>query len=79
MAKYCKGLVNIGPIAFLNQCRIDHAARALRETPGISVTEIAMRVGFNSSQYFATLFRKRHHMTPVQYRSRKVGGLTITR
>lgn len=74
MAKYCKELVNIGPMAFLNQCRIDHAARALRETPGISVTQIAMHVGLNSSQYFATLFRKRHQMTPVQYRFRKAGG-----
>ncbi len=74
MAKYCKELVNIGPVAFLNQCRIDHAAQALQETPGISVTQIAMQVGFNSSQYFATLFRKRHQMTPVQYRSREVGG-----
>lgn len=74
MAKYCKELVNIGPMAFLNQCRIDHAALALRETPGISVTQIAMQVGFNSSQYFATLFRKRHQMTPLQYREGKVGG-----
>ncbi len=72
MAKYCKELVNIGPVAFLNQCRIDHAARDLRETQGISVTQIALRVGFNSSQYFATLFRKRHQMTPVQYRSREM-------
>ena len=74
MAKYCKELVNIGPVAFLNQCRIDHAAQALYKTPGISVTQIAMHLGFNSSQYFATLFRKRHKMTPVQYRSRRVAG-----
>ena len=74
MAKYCKELVNIGPMAFLNQSRMDHAAQALQETPGISVTQIAMRLGFNSSQYFATLFRKRHQMTPVQYRSRKVAS-----
>ncbi|MEY3895820.1 MAG: hypothetical protein RLZZ214_1340 [Verrucomicrobiota bacterium] len=70
MAKYCKELVNIGPIAYLNQCRLEHAARALRQSPGVSVTETAMRLGFNSSQYFATLFRKRHQMTPVQYRAR---------
>ena len=74
MAKYCKELVNIGPMAFLNQCRIDHAARALQETQSISVTQIAMRFGFNSSQYFATQFRKRHQMTPVQYRSRALKG-----
>lgn len=70
MAKYCKELVNIGPMAYLNQCRLEHAARALRAFPGVSVTETAMRLGFNSSQYFATLFRKRYQMTPVQYRAR---------
>jgi len=77
MAKYCKELVNIGPVAFLNQCRIDHAARALRETLDVSVTQIAMDVGFNSSQYFATLFRKRHQMTPLQYRSRPAGAAQL--
>lgn len=70
MAKYCRELVNIGPMAFLNQCRLDHAARELREKPGVSITEIALGVGFNSSQYFATLFRKRHKTTPMHYRSR---------
>jgi AraC-like DNA-binding protein len=68
MAKYCRELVNTGPVAFLNQCRLDHAAQDLAGRPGLSVTEIAMRSGFNSSQYFATLFRKRHQMTPMQYR-----------
>lgn len=72
MAKYCRELVNIGPMAFLNQCRLDHAAKALREKTRVSVTGIAMNVGFNSSQYFATLFRKRHHMTPLQYRMRQL-------
>jgi AraC-like DNA-binding protein len=73
MAKYCRELVNTGPIAYLNQCRLEHAAQGLLESPGASVTEIAMRTGFNSSQYFATLFRKRHKMTPMQYRSRPKG------
>lgn len=70
MAKYCRELENIGPMAFLNQCRLDHAARGLLEKPRVSVTEIAMSAGFNSSQYFATLFRKRHKLTPMQYRAR---------
>jgi AraC-like DNA-binding protein len=69
MAKYCKELVNIGPVAYLNQCRLEHAARFIRDPKHTSIIEIAMRVGFNSSQYFATLFRKRHKMTPMQYRS----------
>jgi AraC-like DNA-binding protein len=68
MAKYCRELVNIGPMSFLNQCRLDHAAKDLRKQPTRSITEIAMIVGFNSSQYFATSFRKRYRMTPMQYR-----------
>lgn len=69
MAKYCGELVNNGPVAYLNLCRLEHAARALKSEPTSSVTEIAMRVGFNSSQYFATLFRKRYQMTPVGFRA----------
>jgi AraC family L-rhamnose operon regulatory protein RhaS len=68
MTKYCRELVNNGPIAYLNLCRLEHAARALRGEPGTSVTQIAMRTGFNSSQYFATSFRKRYRTTPVRYR-----------
>jgi len=70
MAKYCRELKNLGPMAFLNQCRLDHAARGLRDMPRVSITEIAMGVGFNTSQYFATMFRKRHKLTPMQYRGR---------
>lgn len=69
LAKHCRALVNNGPMAYLNQCRLEHAAHALRNEPGLSVTEIAMRAGFNSSQYFATNFRKRHRMTPIHYRN----------
>jgi AraC family L-rhamnose operon regulatory protein RhaS len=69
MTKYCRELVNNGPIAYLNLCRLEHAARTLREEAGLSVTEIAMRAGFNSSQYFATHFRKRYRTTPVIYRN----------
>jgi AraC family L-rhamnose operon regulatory protein RhaS len=68
MAGYCRELVNNGPMAYLNLCRLEHAARLLRGEPGHSVTEIAMRAGFNSSQYFATCFRKRYRTTPVGYR-----------
>jgi AraC family L-rhamnose operon regulatory protein RhaS len=70
MAKYCRELVNNGPMAYLNLCRLEHAARNLLENPKVSVTDVAMRAGFNSSQYFATLFRKRYQMTPVSYRGK---------
>jgi len=74
MTKYCRDIVNNGPMAYLNQCRLEHAALALRQEPESSITEIAMRVGFNSSQYFATNFRKRYRMTPMLYRSQEEVG-----
>jgi len=65
-SKYCRELVNIGPIEYLNQCRLERAAEQLR-TPDLSITDVAFANGFNSSQYFATRFRRRFKMTPSQY------------
>jgi len=66
--KYCRELVNIGPMEYLIQCRLDTAARQLKENVILPVTEIAFQNGFNSSQYFATCFRKRFRTTPRAYR-----------
>ena len=67
-SKYCRQLVNNGAMDYLNQCRLDRAARQLLENPARPVTEIAFENGFNSSQYFATRFRQRFHQTPRIYR-----------
>jgi AraC family L-rhamnose operon regulatory protein RhaS len=61
-------LTNVTPANFLNHCRLDQAAKLLRETAGGSVTDVAMRCGFSSSQYFANLFRKRFGCTPTQFK-----------
>ena len=66
-SKYARELVNVGPMEYLNQCRLDHAAQQLREKPDLSVTDIAFANGFNSSQYFATCFRRRFKLTPSQF------------
>ncbi len=69
-SKYCRELVNTGPVEFLNHCRLDHAARQLRAETNLSITEIAMANGFNSSQYFATTFGQRFHLSPTDYRKK---------
>jgi AraC-like DNA-binding protein len=69
-SKYCRELVNAGPMEFLNRCRLDRAAQQLREKPGLSITEIAMACGFNSSQYFATRFRQRFQSSPSRFASK---------
>lgn len=71
-ASYCKQLTNMTPIAYLNRCRIDRAKRLLATT-NRSVTEIAFAAGFDSSQYFATSFRRHTGRTPMSYRRDRVG------
>ena len=66
-SKYCRELVNTGPMEFLNQCRLERAAAQLRSQPERSITDIAFANGFNSSQYFATCFRRRYHVSPSRF------------
>jgi AraC-like DNA-binding protein len=70
-AKYTRECVNVGPMEFLKQCRLNHAARQLREQPGASITGICFSNGFNSSQYFATCFRKQFKMSPREFVSKQ--------
>lgn len=57
----------VGVLAFLEETRLERAAALLRGTDR-EVSSIAMGVGFSSSAYFCTRFRKAYGMTPSQYR-----------
>jgi AraC family L-rhamnose operon regulatory protein RhaS len=57
---------------YLNQCRLERAAQQLRTQPELSVTEIAFANGFNSSQYFATRFRRRYNVSPTRFVSERI-------
>lgn len=72
--KYCRELVNASPVEFLNQCRLQRASHALLEEREKSVTDIALEVGFNSSQYFATCFRHLFRVSPREFRKKKDVG-----
>ena len=56
-------LAGLPPRQFQLACRID-AARELLTATDLPVTDIAMRLGFCSSQYFANLFRRHTGTTP---------------
>jgi len=55
------------PIEYLIRLRIQHAARLLQDTQA-GVTEVALRVGFSDSNYFARQFRAVMGCSPRQYR-----------
>lgn len=60
------------PRQFLLDCRMRAARRLLRETD-LPVTEIALRLGFCSSQHFAGLFKRHTGTTPRACRAGAAG------
>ena len=57
------------PNDYLRRMRLE-AARELLANTSRPVTEIAFKVGFNSSQYFSTVFLQYTGVTPTGFRSR---------
>jgi AraC family L-rhamnose operon regulatory protein RhaS len=68
-AQYCRQLTSLNPMALLNARRLEAARRVLLESPECSITEVALRCGFTSSQYFATRFRREVGLSPREYRA----------
>ncbi len=65
---YCKELTNSTPMRYLNECRLETAARQLLQRDKRTITQIALCCGFKSSQYFATTFQRRFGQTPREFR-----------
>ena len=58
------------PRDYLGRLRLREAQRALRQTDE-EITQIALRLGYPSSQYFATAFRRYTGVAPREYRTRR--------
>lgn len=61
--------VGLPPGEYILRAKIAAACTELRQ-PGTRVTELAYRLGFSSSQYFATVFRRFTGLTPSAYADR---------
>jgi AraC-like DNA-binding protein len=57
--------------AYLEETRMTSAARLLAEGSA-NVTQAALAVGYDNFSYFAKLFRRRHGMSPREWRRRQV-------
>jgi AraC-like DNA-binding protein len=62
-----KAEVGVPPNEFVLRNKIEAAKRQLAGTSD-SITQIAMRLGFSSSQYFATVFKRYTKRAPREYR-----------
>lgn len=68
-AEYCRQIVNMPPTDYLIHCRVESAKKLLKASPTQSITDIALDCGFQTSQYFATVFRQRTSQSPRDFRN----------
>lgn len=67
-AQHCLAITNMTPVRYLQMIRLDAARRLLVDNPRLPVTSVAYECGFSSSQYFATCFKKRFGVSPLDTR-----------
>ncbi len=68
LSKYCKQLTNMTPVNYLIKIRLEAAAKILEKNSSKNVSEVCYDCGFSSTQYFATVFKKRYKVTPSDYK-----------
>src|SRR5690606_37616406 len=56
------------PLDYILRVRIEEAKKLLEQSSGESVTAIAFKLNFSSSQYFATVFKKYTGINPANYK-----------
>lgn len=61
-----KEITGLSPVDFIKQMRIKRAMKIL-DQGGVSITEVAYRVGFTDPKYFSRCFKAEMGMTPTQY------------
>lgn len=66
-ARMFKQSVGVPPRVYLTRLRMEKTCELL-ETTDLSVTEIALEVGYSSNQVLARVFMKHRHMSPTDYR-----------
>ncbi len=66
-----KNYTGFSPLNYLINIRISEAIKLLKR-PNVHVTDIALEVGFYSSQHFATTFKKLTGYTPSEFRKKYI-------
>lgn len=70
LKKVFKQMFSMTVFDYLNDLRMNKAARLLSEN-SLTISEIANELGFSSQSHFCTAFRKRHGLTPKEFREGK--------
>jgi AraC family L-rhamnose operon regulatory protein RhaS len=67
--EWCRRVTGRSPRWYVLEQRLDRGRELLASTPR-PVTEIALEIGFSSSQHFSSAFRKLYGESPTEYRRR---------
>ncbi len=67
-AHYCRQITNKSPAEYLTERRVNKAKELLIKFPDKTVTDIAFICGFESSQYFAKVFKCTTGRPPSEFR-----------
>jgi AraC family transcriptional regulator, melibiose operon regulatory protein len=70
--RYFKRILKKTPLNYVTDYRIQKSLVLLQQ-PDSNVTDVAYRVGFNSTSYFIDKFRKSMNITPLAYKKYKNG------
>ena len=62
-----KDITNITVNDYINIAKVDNAMRWLTGTD-LTMAEIASKLGFSSTQYFSTVFKRYTRVTPGEYK-----------
>jgi len=76
---YCKQLTNMTPVEVLTHHRVRAAQRLLEDAATGSISDVAYACGFESSQYFATVFRAHTGGSPSAYRAERARAARAAR
>lgn len=64
-----KALTGITPVEFVRRIRISESCRLLKQVSGLTINELAFRVGFEDVNYFRECFKKQMGMTPREFQN----------
>lgn len=69
---YCKLITNMTPARYLTFLRLEAAEKMLLEQEEKNITDIALELGFCSSQHFSTKFKELYGCSPRVYRKKNL-------
>lgn len=69
--RYFQRFIKDTPLSYVMEYRIQKSLLLL-QAPEYNVTDVAYQVGFNSTSYFISQFKKSMNMTPLAYKKQKI-------